>query len=229
MSEDVAIAQIATAITTIFYSLVFAVGYYMVVRGNRAVLREMREERLSGGRPQVLVEADYSRLPMVDLVVRNVSGGSAKDMTFDFSARVEDSSGFVLSELPYLKRGMDFLGPGSHVACFWDRLEPLVARLQETGLNDGISVTVRYHDLAGEPYETRWKINPLLYVGNRHVPRQGLGDVVAALDKLEDALSRQTGAPLTGDDGDQRPEDDRRRDQRRGEPRSAPLEAHRSR
>ena len=75
LTRDVAVAQIATAITTVFYSLVFAIGYYLVVRGNRAVLREMREERLSGGRPQALVEADYGRLPMVDLVVRNVSGG----------------------------------------------------------------------------------------------------------------------------------------------------------
>jgi hypothetical protein len=37
MSRDVAVVQIATAITTVFYSLVFAIGYYLVVRGNRAM------------------------------------------------------------------------------------------------------------------------------------------------------------------------------------------------
>ena len=57
MSEDVAIAQIVTAITTIvFYAAVFAIGYYLIIRGNRQTLREMRQERLSGGRPQVIVE-----------------------------------------------------------------------------------------------------------------------------------------------------------------------------
>jgi hypothetical protein len=51
MSEDVAIAQIVTAITTVFYAAVFAIGYYLIIRGNRQTLREMRQERLSGGRP----------------------------------------------------------------------------------------------------------------------------------------------------------------------------------
>lgn len=92
LSRDVAVAQIATAITTIFYSLVFAVGYYLVVKGNRETLREMRREHRSGGGPQILVEADYGRLPSIDLVVRNVSGGSARDITFEFSAPVEASS-----------------------------------------------------------------------------------------------------------------------------------------
>jgi hypothetical protein len=50
VSEDVAIAQIVTAITTVFYAAVFAIGYYLMIQGNRQVLREMREERLSGGR-----------------------------------------------------------------------------------------------------------------------------------------------------------------------------------
>ena len=51
MSVDVSIAQIVTAITTVFYAAVFAIGYYMMIRGNHQVLREMREERPSGGRP----------------------------------------------------------------------------------------------------------------------------------------------------------------------------------
>jgi len=200
LSRDVAIAQIVTTVTTIFYSLVFAIGYYLVVRGNRATLLEMRREHRFGGGPQILVEADYSRLPSIDLVVRNVSGGSARDITFEFSAPVEDSSGFVLSELPYLEQGVNFLGPGSHVACFWDDLDPLVSSLRAKGLDEGISVTVRYRDLTGEPYETRWTINPLLFAGNRHVPREGLGEVVSALEKLHDALSREAAA-----DGGARP------------------------
>ena len=50
LSEDVALAQIVTAITTAFYAVVFAIGYYLIIKGNRQTLREMRQERLSGGR-----------------------------------------------------------------------------------------------------------------------------------------------------------------------------------
>src|SRR5919206_4913430 len=112
VSEDVSIAQIVTAITTVFYAAVFAIGYYLMIRGNRQVLREMREERLSGGRPQIIVEMNLLSLPMVALVVRNVSGGAARDITFDISDTIVDSSGFALSDLRYFREGIPFLGPG---------------------------------------------------------------------------------------------------------------------
>jgi hypothetical protein len=169
VSEDVAIAQIVTAITTVFYAGVFALGYYLLIKGNRQTLREMREQRISGGRPQVIVQARYDRLPMVDLVVRNFGAGAAKDITFAFSDPLEDSTGFVLSELPYLKEGMSFLGPGEEVACAWDNLDTLARSLREKGHKRGIVVKVRYEDLAGEAYETEWRINPLIYEHNRHV------------------------------------------------------------
>ncbi len=51
LTRDVAMAQIAMAITTIFYSLVFAIRYYLVVKGNGALLREARREHRSGGGP----------------------------------------------------------------------------------------------------------------------------------------------------------------------------------
>jgi hypothetical protein len=76
VSQDVSIAQIVTAITTMFYAAVFEIGYYMMIRGDREVLQEMREERLSGGRPQVIVETSLLNLPLVEFVVPHVSGAS---------------------------------------------------------------------------------------------------------------------------------------------------------
>jgi len=158
-----------------------------MIQGNHEMVRELREQRLSGGRPQIIVEARYSRLPVIDLVVKNVSGGIAKDINFDFSAPLEDSSGFVISDLPYFREGMHFLGPSEEVACFWDDLDPLVASLRQKELNKGISVTVSYKDLVEQSYETDWQINPLLYEGNRHVPEQDRRDGDDLL-----ALLRQT-------------------------------------
>ena len=171
------LAQLITAITTVFYAGVFALGYFLMIQNNQETLKEMREQRLSGGRPQVIVEARYSRSPKVDLIVRNITGGVAKDITFGFSAPVEDSRGFVLSELPYLREGMNFLGPGEEIACVWDDLEPLIASLRRKGLNKGVTVTVSYKDLAGEYYETAWQINPLLYEGNRFIPGESRQDL----------------------------------------------------
>jgi hypothetical protein len=172
MSEDVAIAQIVTAITTVFYAAVFAIGYYLIIRGNRQTLREMRQERLSGGRPQVIVEMSLLNLPMVEFVVRHVSGGAAKDITFEISDAIEDSSGFVLSDLRYLREGIPFLGPGEKIRCLWDDLDRLVPYFDTKGLNEGIAVRVSYKDLTGEAYATEWRINPLLYEGLRYDANQ---------------------------------------------------------
>jgi hypothetical protein len=195
MSEDIAIAQIVTAITSVFYAAVFVIGYYLIIKGNRETLREMREQRISGGRPQVLIQARYDRMPMVDLVVRNFGAGAAKDITFAFSDSLEDSRGFVLSELPYFQEGTSFLGPGDEIVCAWDNLENLASSLREQGHNSGISVKVRYEDLAGEVYETVWRINPLIYKHNRHVPPQNS----LAAEAFLSAMTRVSGNQPRGD------------------------------
>jgi hypothetical protein len=189
VSEDVAIAQIVTAITTVFYAAVFAIGYYLIVRGNRKTLMEMREERLSGGRPQVIVEMGLLNLPNVEFVVRNVSGGAARDITFEFSGSIEDSSGFVISELRYLKEGIPFLGPGEKIGCLWDHFDRLILYLEEKGPHEGIAVKVSYKDLPGEAYATEWRINPLLYKGLRYDANQLPQEIPA------DARRDKTGGP----------------------------------
>ena len=42
---------------------------------------------------------------IVELVVRNVSGGAVKDITLELSGSIEDSSSFVLSDVRYLREG----------------------------------------------------------------------------------------------------------------------------
>src|SRR5215210_2582375 len=73
------IAQLVTAGGTVFYVLVFGTLYYLLLRLYRQTLCEMREEHAATERPQVLIEADYGRLPEVDLVVKNIGRGAAKD------------------------------------------------------------------------------------------------------------------------------------------------------
>jgi hypothetical protein len=204
LSEDVAIAQIVTAITTVFYSAVFAIGYYLMIKGNRQTLKEMREEHLSGGRPQVVIEASLLNLPIVELVVRNESGGAAKDITFDLPSPIEDSSGFVLSDLRYLREWIPFLGSGEKISCIWDHIDCLIPYLQEKGLRDGIAAKVSYKDLAGEAYTTEWRLNPPLYAGLRHDATQlpqGSSDLLSGI--ATDAKSGKTsGSPRSGGSAD---------------------------
>ncbi len=62
MSEGVAIAQIVTAIITVFYAVVFAIGYHLLIKANRETLRRCASKRISGGRTQVMIEAHSGQL-----------------------------------------------------------------------------------------------------------------------------------------------------------------------
>ena len=57
------------------------------------------------------------RVPQVDISVRNISQGEAKDITFEFSAPVENSDGTVISDLVSFKEGLDFLAVDGDVSC----------------------------------------------------------------------------------------------------------------
>jgi hypothetical protein len=96
-----AITQFATAVMQFVFVVVIAAGYYFLFKVGRDTLDEMRAQRTAVGRPQILVDDDYDRLPEVDVVVRNVSQGAARDITFEFSAPVESSGRFVVSDLPH--------------------------------------------------------------------------------------------------------------------------------
>jgi hypothetical protein len=178
-------AQILSAASNIILAAVVVVAYYLFVRIYRATLEEMQAARVAGGRPQVVVEAGYDRLPLVDVVVRNVGGGSAKDIEFDFSSPMFASTGFVLSDLNYFKSGMGFLGAGEEVRSLWDTFNDLVPVLREKGLEEGIMVRVRYRDLAGGDYTEEWTINPLLYEGETLVGGyKGVNELVEVVEKI---------------------------------------------
>ncbi len=180
------LAQIVTSITNTLFVIVLAVGYYYTWRTSQQTLNEMREQRVAMGRPLVIVQEDYDDLPELDVVIRNVSEGAARDITFEFSTPIENSSGFVISELPYFRDGLDFLPPHGEISCYWDDLNSLIPFLEAKNLRTGIHVLVRYKDLSGAPYESRWRLNPFLYKDTRLVHRKGMGDLVKAVERLKE-------------------------------------------
>jgi hypothetical protein len=138
----------------------------------------MRAQRTAMGRPLVIVQEDYESLPELDVAIHNVSEGAARDIQFEFSMPIESSNGFVVSDLPYFKYGLDFLPPHGEITCYWDELDSLLPFLESKGFRNGIHVTVRYKDLSGELYQSHWRLNPFLYKDTRLVKRKGMGDPV---------------------------------------------------
>jgi hypothetical protein len=152
--------------------------------------REARKARNDEDRPQIIVDAYYTGRFTTNIVVRNIGHGMAKNITFEFSAPIEITSGEDITDLPYFKHGINFMAPQTDIPSVWDSYQNVVQNLRAKGLTEGITITSRYEDRQGEAYETEWTINPLLLEGSGYSEYKGYEDEVQALEDQARALER---------------------------------------
>ena len=123
-------------------------------------------------------------------MVRNIGHGVARNITFAFSAPLESTSGYDITELPYFRNGINFMAPQTSLPAVWDSYQNVVKNLREKGLTEGITITSYYEDRQGERYETEWTINPLLLEGSGYSDYKGYEDEVQALQDQARAMER---------------------------------------
>jgi len=99
------IIQAVASVANVLSVIVLAIGYYFIVRLYREWIHLRQETRVAGGRPQVVVTADYHHLPQVDLVVRNFTQAPAKDVSFEFSALSRDPTASYSRSCPSSGKG----------------------------------------------------------------------------------------------------------------------------
>jgi hypothetical protein len=154
------------------------------------ILYKGREARDNEDRPQIIVDADYTGRFTTNIVVRNIGQGTAKNITFAFSAPLQSTSGYDVTELPYFRNGINFMAPQTDLPAVWDSYQNVVRNLREKGLTEGITITSYYEDRQGERYETAWTINPLLLEGSGYSDYKGYEDEVQALEYQARALEK---------------------------------------
>jgi len=152
--------------------------------------REARKARDDEDRPQIIVDADYTGRFTTNIVVRNIGHGIAKNITFEFSAPLESTSGYDITELPYFRHGINFMAPQTDLPAVWDSYQNVVQNLKDKDLTNGITITSHYEDRQGESYQTSWTINPLLLEGSGYSDYKGYEDEVQALQDQARALER---------------------------------------
>jgi hypothetical protein len=181
------IAQVANPILQLAFIVVIGLGYYFSVRATKRMVEEMREEhQVGGGRPLITVSEDYATLPNLNILVQNSGGGPAQDVSFEFSAPIESSDGFVVSDLPFFKEGLPSLDAGASIACYWDTLGNLLPLIKEGSIASDITVAVRYKDLNGNSYEHNWDVSPRLYEGIRVVDYKNMTNLVGVIQKISE-------------------------------------------
>ena len=174
----------------VFAQLLSSLGTLVVASGILYQGRQARKARDDQDRPQIIVDADYTGRFTTNIVVRNIGHGMAKNITFEFSAPLQSTSGADITELPYFKHGINFMAPQTDIASVWDSYQNVVQNLKEKDLTEGITITSRYEDRNGESYETAWTINPLLLEGSGYSDYKGYEDEVQALEDQARALKK---------------------------------------
>ena len=170
--------------------LLSSLGTLVVAAGILYQGRQARNARNDQDRPQIIVDADYTGRFTTNIVVRNIGHGTAKNITFKFSAPLESTSGYDITELPYFQHGINFMAPQTDLPAVWDSYQNVVKNLREKGLTNGITITSYYEDRQGERYETAWTINPLLLEGSGYSDYKGYEDEVQALQDQARALEK---------------------------------------
>ena len=170
--------------------LLSSVGTLVVATGILYQGGQARKARDDTDRPQIIVDADYTGRFTTNIVVRNIGNGTAKNITFEFSAPLQTTSGYDITELPYFRHGINFMAPQTDLPAVWDSYRNVVQNLRDKGLTNGITITSKYEDRNGEPYETEWTINPLLLEGSGYSDYKGYEDEVQALQDQARALER---------------------------------------
>jgi hypothetical protein len=186
------IAQVANPFIQTVFIVVIGLGYYFTIRNLQAQSQEMIQQRTTGGRPLIIVSEDYERLPTINLVIQNVGPGPAKNITFDFSAPIESSDGFVLTDLALFKEGLASLAPGARIVCYWDELANLKPMIEEGRLEEQITATVEYQDITGGSHSHEWEICPVLYEGLRTVGYKDMSDLVDKVDEIAEDWRQQS-------------------------------------
>ena len=152
--------------------------------------RQARKARDDQDRPQIIVDADYTGRFTTNIVVRNIGNGAAKDVSFEFSAPIQTTSGQDITEMPYFEHGINFMAPQTDLVAVWDSYQNVVRYLRDKGLTQGITITSYYEDRQGERYETEWTINPPLLEGSGYSDYKGYEDEVQALQDQARALEK---------------------------------------
>ena len=168
--------------------LLSSLGTLVVAAGILYQGREARKARNDEDRPQIIVDADYTGRFTTNIVVRNIGHGVARNITFGFSAPLQSTGGQDITELPYLRNGINFMAPQTSLPAVWDSYQNVVQNLRAKGLTKGITITSYYEDRQGERYETEWTINPLLLEGSGYSDYKGYEDEVQALQDQARAL-----------------------------------------
>jgi len=181
------IATVALAIATI--TLAIFNRYH--AKATRQMVVEMRKNRELQMRPCIVLDFDFQGA-LMNLAVKNMGDGAARDVRFQFEPHFVNSAGMDVCEYPIFKDGISFLAPHKEITQFVDLGTKY---FKEAGKPRQFDVTITCKDATGaNHYSDLIPIDLSIYErfrieGLKGVPEH-LADLKEEVKKLREDFER---------------------------------------
>lgn len=156
-------------------TVVYAVLTWRLV----AETRKMREVQTE---PNIFVSLQSKEewAGLIDLVIQNIGLGAAHSLKFELRPDFEYSKGMFLSEVNFIKNGVNYLAPNQTIKHF---LTGLVdnKELEKTEL----VFRIEYENFMGKLYQKEYILDFSEFYGRRRVGHPPLIDIAKNLEKIE--------------------------------------------
>jgi len=166
----------------VVFSLVVAVStmFYAILTGK--LVSETRKMREVQTEPNIFVSLQSKEhwIGLIDLMIQNIGLGAAYNLKFELEPDFEYSKGRFLSELNFIKNGVNYLAPNQQIKHF---LTSLIGRgeLEKTK----IKFRVKYENYLGKEYQKSYILDFSEFWGRRSAGEPPLKEIVKNLEKIE--------------------------------------------
>ena len=171
-------------------TLLVAMLTFLNVHLTKKSIDEMRATRISQTRPYIIVDFDIREgTHVIDLVIRNLGKGVAKEPKFTFDPPLRDSRGRILSEMPIFKGKLDFVPPDKEIRQVFDSAISYFGATPR--LPTTFAVSISYFDEKKESeYSDSMNLDLSIYEGLVHIKKKGMNDLVRQMEKIVSELRK---------------------------------------
>jgi len=170
-------------------SLILAILTGIYVYLTKKILYEMKKARKEEKKPYIVIDVDIPRVPIFNLIMKNIGTGPAKNVEVKFDPDIYlPHEGVKLSELPLFQR-IKYFSPGKEHKLFlgmsWDKIN-------DQNLTDlKIKVYLAYENMWGENIHDEMAIDFTIYKDLTQIKLKGLHDLTNEVEKIVAILKKK--------------------------------------
>lgn len=178
--------QILVSVTLVLITSRYAISAHEQAEASKAMAYEMKLTREMQTTPSIVAYFDNPRSILLDLVVKNIGYGIAKDVRLKIDPPLLDHNGRDIAGLSLFKKGIDFFRPGQEVRQFVDVSTPFFSKNSQRPLE--YNLTVLYSNIGGGPVSAQ--IIPLDLSVYRNLPPHRESDIDRLTEEVKNLAEK---------------------------------------